>query len=363
MRNNRFSRLIIVMCVACLLFTTACSRYTTSILVNHNGYLDLQEAVCYHSDGQLEVQCKTNGMCHDHFDWSTSNLCKVYDKKTTLCQVIEMGDIDLLDRLLGYIERDLIKYPPEKVIYLITGCGNATITGMKIPLLTRAVVKGDLDILKLLFAKLHNYVDFLERSRGVDVEALYQEVFCSRFGPGKFTLIQEAVNACDLAPEMVAYLIDTYTFLITGTARQQNQVAAWNRVFGYLLEFLSIKNKAGATPLDMAREYYVYEMPESAAPLTCLAQYGDPTHPTYVKQRGILFAKAALGNSNNFRAIVPKASQQIQCWCASVQHLMASHAMHLCEGSPLGRPIAWGDVPINRCKQQSDDSGGKIQGG
>ncbi|MEF2228591.1 MAG: hypothetical protein V3581_00885 [Candidatus Cardinium sp.] len=350
------------MCVTCLLFTISCSMYTTSILFNYSGYCGLQEAVCYHSDGQIEVQCKTNGMCHDHFNWSTSDLCEVHDKKTALCQVIEMGEIDLLDRLLGYIELDLTKYPLEKVIYLITGCGNATIIGMKIPLLTRAVVKGDLDVLKLLFAKLRYYVDCLERLRGVDVGALYQKVFCSRFGPGKFTLIQEAVNACDLAPDMVAYLIDTYTSLITEAVGKQNQVAAWNRVFGYLLECLNIKNKVGATPFELACENYYYGIPESGIPMTCLAQYGDPRHPTYVEQRGTLFAKAALGNNNDFRTIIPKASQQIQCWCASVQQLMVSHPMHLCEGSLLGRPIVWGDVSINRYKQESDDSSGKTQG-
>lgn len=292
MCNNRFSRLIIVMCVVCWLLITACNR-STSFAGNHSGYRHLAGAACPNLGGQLEVQCNSNDGCPYHFNWSQSNLCPVLDKKTALFQAIEMGNIDLLSLFLEYIQGDLVKYPPEKVICLIAGCGSETIRGMQIPLLIRAVVKGDLDALELLFATLHDYFGFIECFRGGNVGALYKEVFCSRFGPGKFTLIQEAVNACDLVPEMVAYLINKYQDLVT--ARLHNQVAAWEYLlFNDLLECLSIKNKAGATPFEMARENYAYGIPKSASPLMCLAQY---------------------------------------------------------EESVLGAPIEPGDVPINRCKQ------------
>ncbi|UWW96976.1 MAG: ankyrin repeat domain-containing protein [Candidatus Cardinium sp.] len=222
----------------------------------------------------------------NQFDWSTVDLCKVYDEQTEFCIVIEKGKLSLLKELLEYIKNNPITYPCGKVIYLIAGCGSEKIKGMKLSLLSRAVLKNNLDIVALLFETL----------RGYDLVAC-EKVFSLRFGDGKYTIMHQAVELSSL--EIVYYLINT--FIKIKALQGLTGDAAWSS----LIEILNIRNSVNATPLDVAfTEYARVGHSDSLKILCYLVQYVDPWCYMESKHSFMLHVVAQCSNKERLEGMI-----------------------------------------------------------
>ncbi|MDN5246783.1 MAG: ankyrin repeat domain-containing protein [Candidatus Cardinium sp.] len=280
-KNNKQFRFIAPIYIgSLLLWTISCSRHLP-VTASHSGGEWI--GGCCHLDDPCRVKDLGNRV--DQLDWSNVDLCKVTNQKTVFCETIDSYDIDQLNALLTYLKRDPVKYPYDKVIYLIAGCGSKKIKGMRMSLLFRSVFKQDLDIIDLLFETLSYY----------DLNACAQAFFIP-FGAGKYTMLHQAVESSNLETVMclIAHYIET----------KKKQGVEPSVLSNSLIEVLNIKNAINETPLDLAFGTYHLSFVENSAMIQYLAAYGDPLSQIDLGDKSALYAAAKRGNGTQLPIMI-----------------------------------------------------------
>lgn len=251
-----------------LLFITACSKYSSqSAMVPAYSNPIREGSPWLYRDLGLDLNIS---------DISCTKLCEVNNEKTFLCNLIEIGSVDLLKQYLECIKSSPAECPPAKVMSLIAGYPRK-VNKMKMPLLGRAVLLGHLEITKLLFETLERYG--LEACRYVFIlpfdapESISIPEFgnprsreschlgsvgIDEFSHPTFTIIHQAIVSSNF--ELLEYLIEKYIEIETQKAKDPSSLSAWSN-----LEALIVKKnkKSDFALLDLALQKCACNDPNS----------------------------------------------------------------------------------------------------
>ena len=237
MYGNKRSRLImVVICIGCLLFTTACSRYVSRSSMNNRSTMDFtMDNVDDNNHGVRE--CIDRDLLEkDKNEWRKA--------ARSLMKAIIRKDINKLKEILKHVKDKHKKDPDRQAICLMLKYesvdvfesdndldSDETVTvPVVLQLFYKAISIGDLSILSILF----EIIDCCD-SRACE-EVLFQQ-----FGWGQYTIMHQAVESWN--SKIVEYFVSLYIKI--------------KKKSGTLVEVLSLRNGAGETPLSMAFKQFI----------------------------------------------------------------------------------------------------------